>query len=184
MRDASRRVVQGLGVLGSLAALIGVFFLLNPTESAGNATDVDLGTAAVAVGQPAPLVTGTTLEGEPFALAEAAGRPVWMVVNATWCTSCRAEIPDIQAVHDSDLGDQIEIVSVYLGESADVVQGFVDRLGLTYTAIPDPDSAISQAFGVPGIPVHYFIDADGVIQAIEIGTLGRSEMEARIVLIS
>ncbi|HZK05235.1 MAG TPA: TlpA disulfide reductase family protein [Actinomycetaceae bacterium] len=186
MRSARTRVVQGVGVLIALAALVVVFFWLNRPGAADGVSAVDVEDSAgtlPTVDQPAPGFTATTIDGEEISLDGFEGRPVWLIVNATWCSSCRSEIPDVQAIQASDLGDQVEILSVYIGEDAAAVSQFAERLGLTYRNVPDPDSAISAVYSVPGIPVHYFIDSDGVLRAIEIGSLGISRMEEQLEMV-
>nr|NLD41818.1 TlpA family protein disulfide reductase [Actinomycetales bacterium] len=175
-------VLQGAGVLALLVAIVGLFLWLNPPAT-GTTSSVTLDEPAGTlpeIGAPAPGFTATTIEGEEFRLSDLQGRPVWVVVNATWCTSCRSEIPDIQQIAQSELGDEVEILSVYLGEDTPTVTEFAERLGLTYTNVPDPGKGISQAYAVPAIPVHYFIDPHGVLQAIEIGTIGHSQMVSHL----
>ncbi|HHW82763.1 MAG TPA: TlpA family protein disulfide reductase [Actinomycetales bacterium] len=175
-------ILRGAGVLALLAAIVWVFLWLNP-PAGGESTAVTLDQPAgelPEIGAPAPGFTATTLTGEEIQLSDLEGKPVWLIVNATWCTSCRAEIPDIQQIASSELGEEVEILSVYLGESAPVVADFSERLGLTYTSIPDPASTISQAYAVPAIPVHYFIDSEGVLRSIEIGSLGLNQMQEHL----
>ena len=179
MGDGRQRFwFSALTVVG-LALLVVVFVWINPTKaSAPDSASAE--SESLVIGEPAPAFAGVSLDGEQVSLDSLAGRPIWLVFNATWCTSCRGEIPDIQAVHESELGSEIELVSVYLGESKEIVSPFVDRLRLTYRAVPDPDSAISQAYRVPGVPVHYFIDAEGILRGVKIGSLGRTEMESQL----
>lgn len=182
------RFIHGALVLGALAALVAVFFWLNPPGGAGDAggvssVELELDGQKLAIGDPAPEFSATTVQGEQISLAGFRGQPVWVVVNATWCASCRSEIPDIKAAH-AEFGDQVAILAIYLGEDEATVSEFAERMGLEYRNIPDPDSAISRAYAVPGIPVHYFIDGAGILRSIEIGSLGeagiRSQLEALV----
>ncbi|MDO5494116.1 MAG: TlpA disulfide reductase family protein [bacterium] len=179
-------ILQGAGVLALLAAIVGIFLVLNPPAGGSSSSvtlDQPVGELPV-IGEPAPLFSATTLDGEEVRLADYQGTPVWLIVNATWCTSCRAEIPDIQRIADSERGEDIQILSVYLGEGEEIVSEFNERLGITYTSVPDPANGISAAYAVPAIPVHYFIDAEGVTRSIEIGSISHSQMEAELDAIS
>ena len=160
-----RRWVPWVVAVVAVAAL--AFVLLGRGSGPGAAAPV----GALVVDSPAPGFTATTITGDEVSLSELAGEPVWLVVNATWCASCRSEAPDIQAVHET-VGDTATIIAVYAGEAEATVQPFADRLGLTYLQIPDPDRLISTAYLVPGVPVHYLIDGDGVLRHIEFGALG------------
>ncbi len=45
-------------------------------------------------------------------------------------------MPDVQAAHEA-AGDDGDVVAVYVGEASNVVQPYVDRLGLTFSQVPD-----------------------------------------------
>ena len=45
------------------------------------------------IGNPAPYITATTLDGTPIKLAELRGRPVIVNFLASWCVPCREEMP-------------------------------------------------------------------------------------------
>ena len=135
--------------------------------------------AAPEIGEPAPVFTGTTLTGEEFELANTEGKPVWLVFNATWCSNCRAEIPDIEEAYKA-YGDRIEVVSVYISDTPAAVSEYSETLGLTYPEIVDVGNQISAMYRVMGIPAHYFIDADGTLEAIQVGVLTEAQMEEHI----
>lgn len=131
------------------------------------------------VGRPAPDFTTFALDGTDVILSEMRGQPVWLLFGATWCSSCRAEAPDVQAVQEA-YGDRVRIVAVYVGESISTVGGFADRLGLTYTHVADSYTDIGSAYRVLGLPTHVFVDADGVVDAIEVGTLTERAAATRL----
>lgn len=131
---------------------------------------------APAVGTPAPDFTARTTDGRSVTLSELRGRPVWLNFGATWCAPCRVEAPDIQAAHEASAAG-IQVVSVYMGEDPAAIDPFAGSLGLTYTHIPDPDKTLTSAWGVNGIPVHWFIDARGTIRATQVGILGPERIQ-------
>ncbi len=144
-----------------------------------SAVDVpDSSAPAPEVGQLAPVFASSTLDGGSFDLAET-DRPVWLVFNATWCANCRAEIPDVEEVH-REYGEDIEIVSVYLSDSPSAAVSYSSTLDLTHTQVVDPNSEIGSLYRVMGVPSHYFIDADGVLQAIEVGVLSPTAMDEQV----
>ncbi|QWW18892.1 TlpA family protein disulfide reductase [Schaalia sp. 19OD2882] len=135
--------------------------------------------AAPAVGDKAPTFTATTLEGTPIDTAKLDGKPLWLLFNATWCTDCRVEAPDIQAVHAAH-GDKVRIVAVHVNDDPDTVKKWVSTLGLGYTHVVDKDGVISRAWGVDGIPAHWFVGADGVIVDSRVGALSPAQMERKV----
>lgn len=152
-------------------------------DSSGQVSSVDVeldGRAAPpAVGEVATNFTARTLDGTPVELSELRGRPVWLLFGATWCAACRSEQPDVQAAAEQ-YGDDVVVLSVYLGESAPAVLDYSQRLGITYPEVPDPTSDISASYGVMGVPSHYFIDAEGVVRDTQIGALHPEEIEEQL----
>ncbi|MBD3690150.1 TlpA family protein disulfide reductase [Nanchangia anserum] len=141
-------------------------------------SEADAHGAAPEVGKAAPALTGTDVTGAPFSLTGHRGRPVWVIFNATWCSACRAEAPDIEAV--AHAGD-IDVVTVYRGEQGETITDFASRMGLsTPTAVPDPDERISTDWRVWALPTHIFIDADGIVQTIRTGQLSPSDARALV----
>lgn len=135
------------------------------------------------VGQPARDFSATTYDGSSISLASLRGRPVWLTFGASWCSSCRAEFPDIQATHAAATPGGLAVVGVYLSEDAPAVKAYADRLGLTYPQVPDPDTKIASAYRVMGVPAHLFIDRDGVIRSIDMGILSHDQIRERLALV-
>lgn len=181
------------GVIATVAALVvaGTWAVsaLRSSDDAAGADDtgriskVELkdGGAGTApkVGAMAPDFSAMSITGERVTLSELQGRPVWLVFNATWCANCRAEQADIQTMYKK-YGDRVSIVSVYVSEGLSTVTDYAERLGLTFSQLPDGEQTVASEYRVMGIPAHYFIDAKGRIRTIEVGSLGEAQMTERL----
>ncbi len=188
-------VILVLVLAGAYVAVAGGFRLPGPSGpgagtadaggvAGGDGTLVDVaGTGDVPeVGALAPDFTAVTLDGDEVTLSEFRGRPVWLTFGATWCASCRVEAPDIQAAYEES--DDTVVLAVYLSEDADDVRPYVERLGMTFTHLPDPDERLASRFHVIGVPMHYFIDREGVVRALKFGVLSRPQMDAELAAIA
>lgn len=167
----------------ALAVLIGSWLVMRPGDEAApvavSKVDVPGAAAAPVVGDQAPGFTATDLNGASVSLDGLRGRPVWLVFMATWCTGCRAEVPDVQGFHEQS-GDEVEVIAVYVGEPATAVQPFADRLGLSFTQLPDGQTTLSSAYGVMGVPAHFFLDSAGVVQETRIGVLSPDQIDQAV----
>jgi peroxiredoxin len=176
-----------LGIMGITAvAIIGVAYLANqPAPTPAGFTPVEVGGfaagAAPVTGQPAPDFRASTDDGTAFRLADLQGSPVWLTFGASWCQPCRAENPDIQAAWLAWRDRGVRVVQVYMSEDAATVRGYAETVGLTYTRVPDPDTRLAAAYRIVGIPSHFFIDRDGLLRQLRIGTLDPRTIEAALV---
>lgn len=137
-------------------------------------------TEGLAIGQTAPEFSLTTLDGESFSLAALQGKPVVLNFWATWCGPCRRELPALQASAER-YSDNVTIVGVDQAEDADIVQRYVDELGLTFPIPMDTDGKVGEAYRVRGLPTTYFIDSEGVIQRIWAGEMNSITLAESIV---
>ncbi len=136
-------------------------------------------TEAPLAGYLAPDFTLPTIQGEWVTLSDLRGRPVVLNFWATWCPPCRAEIPDIQRVHER-LGHRVHILGVDQGEMANVITPFGLEMGITYPLLVDADSQVNRAYGINALPTTLFVDAEGVVREVFTGILNRAILESRI----
>ena len=179
-----------IGVLALTAVLVmgGAYLVQRPSDDEAGVTSVSVTGKQLgpppAVGAPAQNFTARTIDGKPVQLSDYKGRPVWLLFGATWCASCRAEVADVEAAYKQAKASGVEVISLYLSEDASTVQNYTQSTGLTYLHVPDPQTDVASAYRVMGIPAHYFIDKQGNINSIQIGTLDRSTMDSALAGIS
>jgi peroxiredoxin len=129
------------------------------------------------VGGAPPEFSATTVDGEPFKLADLAGRPIWLTFGASWCADCRAEAPDLQATYARYAPAGLAVVSIWIEESDQEVRDYAARVGLDFTMIADPSTSLASRYRTYGLPTHFFINPDGTIREIRIGGLPAAEMD-------
>lgn len=128
----------------------------------------------ISVGQAAPTFSAPDITGETYTLASANDKPTWLVFNATWCSACRAEIPEVKALAQRD---DVNVVAVYLNEDSDTVATFASKLGLEYRQVADPTGRISAAFDVFSLPSHVLVDSDGKVSFTKTGPLNPADID-------
>ncbi len=145
------------------------------------------------VGSPAQDFTTTTVDGKKVSLSSHKGHPVWLTFGATWCASCQAEAPDIQAAYEKFKAKGVVVLAIFISEDSQTVRDYAARAGLTYPQAADPSARIASAYGVyedPGghhgaaIRSHFFIDASGILRSMTTGTLTPAQMDAALRAIS
>ena len=115
--------------------------------------------------EPLPIDAGafTDFEGAPMTLDQSNGK--WRVVNfwATWCPSCRHEMPSLSRLQ-SELGSEdFEVITIATARSApQKMKPFFDQIGVENLPLyRDPGSKLSRQLGVLGLPVTLIVDPEG-----------------------
>lgn len=128
-------------------------------------------------GQPAPAFAGTTLDGDPLALADFRGRPVIVNFWGPGCVPCRDEFPLFLAKLDEHAADELAIVGVLMFDPPGPARDFVADYGATWPTVEDPDGSIRTAYKAIVRPFTFFIDRDGVLRGIQVGELTEADFE-------
>ena len=159
-------------------------FMLTACGSAGGASSVGSdsgfvgGDGSIVVVDPAqrvaaPDVSGPTLDGGTFDLAEHRGKAVVLNVWASWCAPCRAEAPELEDVWQDKQSQQVQFVGINTRDSTIAAQRFVETMGLTFPSIEDPDGRVQLLFAdsLPpqAIPSTVVIDGEGRVAARILG---------------
>ena len=115
----------------------------------------------LAVGDRVPTLALRTLAGD--SLRVEAGGPVTLVnVWATWCSSCREEMADLEALH-RDFGPRgLRVVAVSVDDGDGTrVRRFVARQRLTMRVAHDPAQQVQALYQVMAVPETYLMGRDG-----------------------
>ena len=161
------------------ALILGAAWWLNQGSASGAGSAVDVPAAAGPApepGGPAPGFAAMTADGAAVSLEALGGKPVWLSFVATWCASCRSEASDVEDAARAADG-QVEVISIYLGEDANTVGSYAERLEATHLQVPDPDKAIASRYRIMSVPTHVFIDAQGRIHSTHTGVMTRAAMD-------
>ena len=176
---ARGRLLGILGLAVLVALVVGAIYLVKGGSASEAApAGQTLPAEGPSVGARAPGFKALDIEGVPVSLEDYAGRPVWLLFQATWCSICRAELPDVEAA-----SDRIDVVAIYLREDRELVTGYAARMGLSITSVPDPIGEISLRYRASSVPTHYFVDADGTVAAIRKGALSPVEIDEALTLL-
>ncbi|HEX9900201.1 MAG TPA: TlpA disulfide reductase family protein [Candidatus Methylomirabilis sp.] len=134
-----------------------------------------------------------TVEAPEFALADLMGSRVRLsdhrghvvLVNfwATWCPPCRAEMPSMEKLYQA-YRDRGLVILAISGDRAgtQVVESFVEELGLTFLIVLDPAGEVFAQYGVRGLPTSYLLDRRGRIVSAEAGARDWNSKAARQVV--
>jgi cytochrome c biogenesis protein CcmG, thiol:disulfide interchange protein DsbE len=168
------------GTLIILAGLLGLGWIYVSRDSNPSAGPFPV-TTAPHIGNLAPDFTLQTIDGRSFTLGDytAASQPVVLNFWATWCPPCRIEMPYFNRASAKYEG-QAGILSINQAESLETIQDYADRNGLTYPLLIDQDRKVNNLYGILNLPTTIFIDHNGVVKEVLIGTISQAVLEDRV----
>lgn len=134
------------------------------------------------VGEAAPNFAIVLEDGRGTELASLRGRPVVINFWATWCGPCRAEMPELVALHER--GSDVIVLEVNVGEELDAIREFAVEYGMTMPVVLDRESAITRAYAVRNMPTSVFITRDGEIATRWAGFVTGGQLEEFVAQIS
>jgi thiol-disulfide isomerase/thioredoxin len=150
-----------------------------PSGSASAATTTSAETSPSAgtsanfhVGQPAPALVVPQVGGGTVDLATLKGKPVWVEFMATWCASCRDEFPLMNGFATRYARKGLVVLAVDVREDEGVVASFAQSLNATFPIGLDGDGSAQQRWAAYALPVHYWIDNQGIVRDGSLGGIG------------
>lgn len=166
-----RRPMSGRMML--IAAVIGVVAALGlvAAVTAGGSGGDGGGDATELVG-----LEFLTSDGSMGTLADYEGEPLVVNFFASWCAPCRAEMPDLEAVHLAHL-DTVTFLGVNHDLDEATWRSFVVESEVTYDTVYQPGTELFSALGAQGMPSTAFVTPDGEVVHLHTGLLTDTALE-------
>lgn len=130
------------------------------------------------VGDTMPPYSSAYLDGKPFDLAADGSKLILLNVWATWCGPCRAELPELQALHDKFESRGFKVVGVSIDESdAAAVKQFVDEHKVRYPIVFDAEGRVANILQTTVLPTSVILDRDRRILWRKVGALRPNDVK-------
>jgi len=127
----------------------------------------------------APAFTLNCLDGKSINLSDYKGKPVLITFWATWCTSCKEELPILEKFSIGKK-DQLALLLIAIdGERKKTVQKVVDQNKITLPVLLLLKEKCMDQYGVRGwVPQTFLIDREGMLVGKTVGQRDWSSPEA------
>lgn len=133
--------------------------------------------------EAAPDFTVYDIDGNAYKLSDFRGKPVILNFWATWCGYCQVEMPDFEEKF-KQYGEDIHFIMLNVTDGAqetvETASSFIAEQGYTFPVYYDTDMAATSAYNTSGLPVTYFIDAEGNFVAWQQGMLTAETLQIGI----
>jgi thiol-disulfide isomerase/thioredoxin len=143
---------------------------------AGSPAPSAVGSGPFHVGEPAPALVLPQVGGGTIDLAALRGKAVWVNFMATWCPPCQDEFPLMNGYAARYFDEGLVVVAIDVKEEEGTAAGFAQSLGTTFPMGLDADGRTAEAWDALALPVHFWIDKDGIIRDGSLGGIGPDVM--------
>jgi thiol-disulfide isomerase/thioredoxin len=125
----------------------------------------------------APDFSLASRDGRTVTLSGQKGRVVLLNFWATWCDSCKEELPVLEELQRAHAGDRFELLAVSVDDDpAKAVPPFAASRHMDYPILYG-DRKTMEAFAVRSLPTTYLIAPDGTIARRYVGPLDARAVE-------
>jgi cytochrome c biogenesis protein CcmG/thiol:disulfide interchange protein DsbE len=128
------------------------------------------------IGDPAPSLIVPQVGGGTIDLVVLKGQPVWINFMQTTSEPSKTELPLMQGFADRYTQQGLAIIVVDIREDEATVLAFAQGLDSTLPLGLDTDGAAQEGWGAFALPMHYWIDKDGIVQDAASGGIGAETM--------
>ncbi len=170
------------GVIVAVGTAIALTVAFGVGQGGPRAGPVTVQPGSLAKGELPPDFTASTFDGNTLTLSSLRGKPVLINFFASWCTSCRAEMPSIEQAYQAHKAQGFTVVAVNTLENGDGV-GFYREMRVTFPAVFDPGTPgkIGAAYRVTtGLPASVFLDRNGKVTRVQYGIVTRDFIEREL----
>ncbi len=166
--------------VGTVVALI-VISLVSWASSHASSTNAGASTNSLVGTVVKPFGPLPGLDGGTVSAPYAAGHPTVVMLMASWCDPCKAEMPSIAAYLRTHSTGDVRVVAVDTNDQRASAQAFVRRDGVTFpVAFDQAASVATTTFGFLAIPDTVFLNAHGRVVAVVQGRLTVARLRAGI----
>ena len=125
----------------------------------------------------------TMFDGSPVTAQSLRGKPVVLNFWYAGCAPCRAEAPDLAALH-AEHGKEARFMGVNLRDQQATAEAFERNFSITYPSATDLNGAVLLALSdyVPpqAVPTTLVLDSQGRVAARVLGKADKSTLDALI----
>lgn len=117
------------------------------------------------------------LSGKSVALSDFRGKVILLDFWATWCDSCREEIPQFIEMQNKYRDQGFQLIGISMDDEAQPVRDLCRSLKVNYVVLLGTAKVGELYGGVLGLPVTFLIGRDGRIDAKHIGPTNIETLE-------
>jgi len=162
-----KQYIYAAGIIGGLAAIFIVGWVFLKQDDAPQASGPDQNATAPTATDSTqddlfPDFSLASLNGNTVTRDDLKGQVTLVRFMATTCSICAIENPTLNKLNADDSLD-VRFVDINIAEPRDLVQDYVNEVGIKHDVLLDTDGAVTIQNGVLGTPTSYVLRADASV---------------------
>lgn len=118
----------------------------------------------------APEFTVPSLTGGAVKLSNYRGKVVFINFWATWCATCKVEMPSMEKLYQRFKDRGFEMLTISVDKDRSLIEPFMQEYALTFPVLLDPDSQVAKRkYKTTGVPETFIVNREGIIVHKAIG---------------
>jgi peroxiredoxin len=122
-----------------------------------------------AVGKPAPAVELKDADGNLWKLSDLRGKVVFLNFWATWCTTCKSEMPYKEKLFQKMQGRPFQMLGILFRDSPSNLPAYKMKLPVSAPTLISNDNEAAKLYGITGVPETFIIDKNGIVREKIVG---------------
>tara|TARA_B100000686_G_scaffold273693_1_gene291428 strand:- start:321 stop:884 length:564 start_codon:yes stop_codon:yes gene_type:complete len=112
----------------------------------------------------APSFELPSINGGKVNLRDYRGKVVFINFWATWCSTCKVEMPSMERLYQRFKNKRFEMLTISVDKEQGLVSPYVEKYSLSFPVLMDPESDVAKKlYKTTGVPETFIVDQNGVI---------------------
>jgi protein-disulfide isomerase/uncharacterized membrane protein len=124
---------------------------------------------SVKVGRPLPAFDLKTADDKTIGPAHYKGKVTYLTFFASWCGSCKRELPELNNWVKAYGAQGFQVVAVGVDRNEKQSLAFAEKFEPIYPITLDPEATVMGLFDVDAMPTSFIVDRKGVVRHREVG---------------
>lgn len=143
----------------TIIAVAALFFIPNETVYE----------TVASIGKPAPDFELMDSNGRLWKLANLKGKVVFINFWATWCTTCKAEMPYKEKLYEKMKDKPFQMFGMLFKDNPRNLIPYFKKHKISLPTLIDPGNKTAGLFGITGVPETFIIDKEGIVREKIVG---------------
>jgi peroxiredoxin len=143
-----------LTFFGKLSFILTLFFI---------SSTANLSASSVEAETKAPDFSLKDVNGKDLSLSSYKGKVIVLAFWATWCPSCKDEMPKLQRLYHEMKSRGLEVIAVSSDYSEDSLKEYLSKNSFDFHILYDGKRSVTRQYKLSFLPVTFLIDRNGVI---------------------